>query len=395
MLLDIQNLISIIVPIYNVDIYLQKCILSILQQTYKNLQIILVDDGSTDNSGKVCDDFAKIDNRIIVIHKKNGGLVDARKAGLSVAEGEYIGFVDGDDWIDENMYEKLLKNIVDTNADFVHTGFFSQSRTISQLKNKIVDITAKDEKCMFLNRYVFSIDNDEIITPSIWSKLFRADFLKKCYMQVPDSQSMGEDLITLLLCILYGNKISIMEYSYYYYNIRSTSMTQKKDEGIVLDIVRLFEILESHLIQHDCYNDVKNTLVMIWLNKTIASAYLRTVYNEFDIVNYKIINIEKLLNKKIILYGAGKVGRDFYSQIIRYSNCEVVAWVDSNYNNIHYGCTNILKPESVNGIDFDILLIAVKNKEISNEIKKTLVGKFKINENKIIWIKPESFWRLV
>ena len=99
--------ISVVVPVYNVEKYLEKCVNSIVNQTYKNLEIILVDDGATDNSGKLCDELAKIDNRIKVYHKENGGLSDARNYGVERATGDYIGFVDSDDYIDAEMYEKL------------------------------------------------------------------------------------------------------------------------------------------------------------------------------------------------------------------------------------------------------------------------------------------------
>ena len=104
-------LVSIIIPIYNVENYLEQCIISVVHQTYKNLEIILVNDGSPDNSGKICDDFALMDKRIKVIHKMNGGLSSARNAGIDIAKGEYLGFVDSDDTIEPFMYEKLMTAI--------------------------------------------------------------------------------------------------------------------------------------------------------------------------------------------------------------------------------------------------------------------------------------------
>jgi len=109
--------ISVIVPIYNVQDYVDACVESIRKQTYKNLEIILVDDGSTDASGEICDKYAELDNRIKVIHKENGGLSDARNAALDICTGDYIGFVDGDDTIDEDMYELLYRNAVSHDAD--------------------------------------------------------------------------------------------------------------------------------------------------------------------------------------------------------------------------------------------------------------------------------------
>ena len=112
-----KPLISVIVPVYNVQKYVRKSVESILQQTYKNLEIILVDDGSTDESGKICDTLARSDNRVTVIHKKNGGLSDARNAGLDRATGELIGFVDSDDYIEKNMYEVLEERMRINEAD--------------------------------------------------------------------------------------------------------------------------------------------------------------------------------------------------------------------------------------------------------------------------------------
>lgn len=113
--------ISVIVPIYNVEKYLEKCIDSIINQTYKNLEIILVDDGSTDSCSKICKEYEKIDKRIKVIYKENGGLSDARNAGLKIATGDYIGFVDSDDYIEKSMYEKML-SVFDSRIDIVECG---------------------------------------------------------------------------------------------------------------------------------------------------------------------------------------------------------------------------------------------------------------------------------
>ena len=121
---NINDLISVIVPVYNVEKYLVQCINSILNQTIKNLEIILVDDGSLDNSGKICDEFSKKDDRIVAIHKENNGLSSARNAGLEIANGNYIGFVDSDDWLDEHMYEILLKLIKENNSDISCCDFF-------------------------------------------------------------------------------------------------------------------------------------------------------------------------------------------------------------------------------------------------------------------------------
>ena len=109
--------ISIIVPIYNVEVYLEECINSLIHQTYLNIEIILIDDGSSDSSGKICDKYKKIDNRSQVVHKKNGGVSSARNAGLSLVNTRYISFVDPDDYVSEQFIEKLYNSLIDNSAD--------------------------------------------------------------------------------------------------------------------------------------------------------------------------------------------------------------------------------------------------------------------------------------
>ena len=118
-----EELISVIVPIYNVEQYLEKCIESIISQTYKNLQIILIDDGSNDKSGKICNKYAEKDKRVVVIHKENAGVSEARNTGLDNAKGEWITFVDADDWIEEEYCQRLYNLVIETNSDVALCGY--------------------------------------------------------------------------------------------------------------------------------------------------------------------------------------------------------------------------------------------------------------------------------
>ena len=131
--------VSIVVPVYNVENYLEFCVRSLKAQTLKDIEIILVDDGSPDNSGKICDELAKTDSRISVVHKQNGGLSSARNAGIAVARGEYIGFVDSDDWVEPDMYEHLLKLIEENDADIADCGM------IEITERSFLELPATDE----------------------------------------------------------------------------------------------------------------------------------------------------------------------------------------------------------------------------------------------------------
>ena len=130
-----NNLISIIVPIYNSENYIKKCLDSILAQTYSNLEVILIDDGSTDNSYNICKDYQKKDNRIVLLQQKNAGVSRARNHGLEVAKGEYIGFVDSDDYIEPEMYEILLNSIIESNSKIAICNYYYENEDSKEIKN--------------------------------------------------------------------------------------------------------------------------------------------------------------------------------------------------------------------------------------------------------------------
>ncbi len=164
-------MISVIIPVYNVEKYLVKCIESVIKQTYKDLEIILVDDGSIDGSGRICDQYAKYDERIVVIHKQNGGLSSARNAGLEVAKGDYIGFVDSDDFIAENMYEYLYNIISDRNVDMAICGF----KVVQENDYNSEDVDNDLELIQVLQgedtyNLVTKLRTEDIV---VWNKLYR------------------------------------------------------------------------------------------------------------------------------------------------------------------------------------------------------------------------------
>lgn len=157
--------ISIIVPIYNKEKYLEKCIESIVGQTYKNIEIILVDDGSTDSSSAICEDWADKDERIKVIHKENGGMSSARNAGLDICNGDYVMFVDSDDWIDSDMAERLYSAAISNNCQIVSSGFYYEyNNGLTSLSDpKLIEIYGND----IIYNYLM-----DKIRPEVWSKLY-------------------------------------------------------------------------------------------------------------------------------------------------------------------------------------------------------------------------------
>ena len=169
-------LISVIVPVYKVEQYLPKCVESILAQTYTNLEILLVDDGSPDNCGAICEEYARKDPRIKVIHKENGGLSSARNAALDIARGEYIGFVDSDDWIQPEMYETLLSGIKKNDADMAYGGRYDVDGNTGE---KTIGLCPQKEECIsgmeMLGR-VFVWDHCD---SAAWDKLYHRSLFEQ------------------------------------------------------------------------------------------------------------------------------------------------------------------------------------------------------------------------
>lgn len=230
-------IISIIVPIYNVGKYLPKCIESILNQTFKNFELILVNDGSTDNSGVVCDDYAKKDTRIKIIHKSNGGVSSARNAGLYVAKGEYIGFVDPDDYIDKNMYEKLYRLCIDNNSDIAICRFNRE------INGKIQNKESTEE--------IIELNNMEAMNELFKGNLYRFSlcnklFSKKCFNDVlfPEER-IHEDLSTTYKLFANSKRAVYINYCGYIYVRRENSiLTSTYNEKRLQAFIAWDEIIE-------------------------------------------------------------------------------------------------------------------------------------------------------
>lgn len=176
-------LFSIIIPVYNVEKYLNKCVDSVLNQTFTDFEVILVDDGSPDNCPAICDSYAEKDKRVRVIHKQNGGLICARKSGLEAARGDYIGFVDSDDWIEENMYELFADMIKKYSPDMVLSDFYFDSgkeiiNSEQLFEQEFYDKKSLNEKLypvMLFSGIYFKFG----VNPCCWSKVYKKELLKK------------------------------------------------------------------------------------------------------------------------------------------------------------------------------------------------------------------------
>ncbi len=246
-------LISVIVPIYNVEKYLDQCISSIASQTYKNIEIILVDDGSPDNCPKMCDDWAKKDERIKVIHKQNGGLVSARKAGILSSTGDYVMNVDSDDYIGEALIEKVAKVIQENDSPdivaFNHIHFFpdkEKSMNNSHPYGLYKENALQQIRESFLYYKSLPGRNHGGITYNIWSKAIKRELLTPIQLNVPDSISKGEDVAVFLPSLLNCTSIYLCPFNDYYYRANPTSIINSfnknefKKQEVLFDYLKQF-----------------------------------------------------------------------------------------------------------------------------------------------------------
>ena len=377
--------ISIVVPVYNVEEYLEECIESIINQSYPNIQIILVDDGSTDSSGTICDKFAQNDSRIEVIHQKNAGLVGARKAGLKRASGEYVGFVDGDDYIHENMYERLLGFILQENADIVHTGYWYNAGNQQKAKiNFDSQVLCSENDRIKLVESILNMETN--IEPSIWSKLFKRELVIDSYKNVKSSCSYGEDMVCFIASIINSEKIYLVNKAYYHYRIRNTSLSHGMGIGGIDKEVILRDNVKEVLMNNNLYESYKDNLDY-YFGKNIVKQMKNICKNPFEYATYYFGKPQLLQDKRIILYGAGAVGKDYYSQLSRYTYCDVVAWVDKNFEKIQLPYIDIISPEQLAILEYDYVVIAVSDHDVAVHIAEDLRKKG-IHKEKIIWESP-------
>ena len=235
-----EPLISIIVPVYKVEKYLNRCVESIVKQTYSNLEIILVDDGSPDQCPVMCDAWMEKDNRIKVVHKKNGGLSDARNAGMKISKGEFIGFVDSDDWIDQNMYQRLYEILSTDKSDISACGvkMFWEDSDLCQM-------LTQTNKCV-LNREeaMKALIEESLIKQPVWYKLYKKELIRDILFPVG---KYHEDAFWSYQAIGMAKRVSITDYVGYYYWQRKESIMGENYSIKRLDAIQALENRQSYL----------------------------------------------------------------------------------------------------------------------------------------------------
>ncbi len=254
--------VSIIVPVYNVENYLERCLDSLINQTLEDIEIIVVNDGSPDNSQKIIDRYKKKDKRIVSIMKENGGLSSARNYGLKKATGEYIGYVDSDDWISPSMYEKMYDKAKKENSDIVSCDYYKAYDNGTNIKMPGLLLESSDMK----KNYIISV-------PCAWNKIYKKGIISNKHWP---EQMIYEDFASNPLLVKKVKKISYVEEALYYYFIRESSiMNDKEFKPKFYDILKASKILSDGINKDKYYLKYKDEYEYLIIDNLLRDTYFR------------------------------------------------------------------------------------------------------------------------
>ena len=370
---------SVIVPIYNVEKYIRKAIESVVKQTYKNLEIILVDDGSTDNSGLICDEYAEKDERIRVIHKENGGIVSARKTGIDIATGDYAVNVDPDDWIECDAYDNVMKIVDKYHPDIVVFGMKKEFDGFVEVQPVQLEdglYTKKEFWLAFCNKVSEHPFFSQPILMSQCDKVVKTELFRKHEFNCNEEIKKNVDDAVIFPMLLDMQSVYIDSRCWYHYCVRKNSIlwqTKKNDDT-------RYKILALHLIEaYRKYGADSGCSLDFLLYKLVHHLMLDTPEALFDREQCRIY--PKISHdSKMIVYGKGVFANRFMNSIKEKHYCDIIANVDSG------------DVERLNEIDnqlYDFIVIAIFNAKIVLSVLD-LLADMKIDKNKILIIEKNS-----
>lgn len=381
-----NELISVIVPIYGIDRYVGICIESILHQTYTNLEILLVDDGSPDRCPEICDLYARKDSRIKVIHKKNGGLVSARKAGLEASTGSFIGYVDGDDWIGLGFYETLHAAITTSNCDVVCAG---QSRDLFQQSAHFTNpyplgIYSGDRlKKLQENMLSFGEFYSPGITTYVWNKLFRRDVLYAHQMNVDERITIGEDAAVTYPVLMDAKSVYVFDCVAYHYRQREDSML-KQSTSFAAETQKLrflYEYIAAFAQRYDAniLKQVRDYVLGICIIRS-GGRLPDNTYSTFS---------DCYFGKNVVICSAGTFGQQLIRRINERELCHVVCWIDDDYWEYRRCCLDVDPLSAISSAAYDYVLIASIDNHVAMQLRKRLLD-YGVSDQKILLINCDK-----
>lgn len=376
--------ISIIVPVFNTMKYLKTCLDSIVGQSYSDFEIVLVDDGSTDGSGRLCDVYAKTDDRIKVIHQENGGVVKARKTGLRESSGRYIYYVDSDDWIDDNVVESFNRIVLGHKADMVMIGnkreYESGKSLISFLpfesglydqawiKNVML------EKMMRTDRFY---ENAHRV--AFWNYLIDRNLLEKNQTGIDDKIRIWDDAVVTYPCLLDAEKIYIEKDIYYHYRQRSNSLKRTKSD----DEYERFQLVYKSLVSRFA-REIQKEMLLKQAKYLLLYSILFSFPEKMEISDGIFPYCDFPKGSRVIIYGAGVFGEKVVELLEKNKYAEIVAWVDKNFRMYQEKGLKVVAAEEIHRLEYDYIILGVLVAGIRDNIRMSLEEEYGVPIEKMI-----------
>ena len=370
--------ISVIIPIYNAEKYLDQCITSVCDQQHNNLEIILVNDGSIDHSDDICIKYEKSDERIIYVKQDNRGLVNARKTGVSHAKGDYVTFVDADDWIDDDFYERMLSQFNGNDIDIVTSGMiweFADGSTF--LQRDCFDsglYCEEDIRNKIIPNMLYSMKGGrQGITAAVCNKLFKPELLRRSQSELKtDNLRIGEDAAVVYPAILNAKNMIVTDICAYHYRQHGASILHGMSGASFDELIQLSEILYDAFYTKGFETEYKNQsghFLFGYLGSMLRSIY-GVAANDYTFFP-PISSLKK--GCRIAIYGAGVMGRDYYRRLCSDKDYKLVGWFDRNYDNLGLG-SMVNDPKGIPECVFDYILIAIADADVASEIQNDMVS---------------------
>lgn len=381
---DQDILLSVAVPVYNVEQYLNQCVDSILCQTYTHLELILVNDGSTDRSGEICEEYAKLDARVHVINQENRGAASARRRAAERATGQYIVFIDSDDYIEEDYLEKMICAV--NGCDLVTSGYFidQDCKKFDKIKQGIYAAGTQMEYIID-NMIIYQCGRERGLTAYIFNKLYRTDYARKVFLEINPKVYWGEDSEFLYRYILQCQSVCVTDICGYHYCTREQSIVHRRHMDYLSNLNELYLSLEKVFREHD-RKEILLFKLQLWMITMIRIA--PSVMGFFDLaqgsVRFLFPHYDTMHGKEIILYGAGSVGKDFYLQLRGREDIKVVGWMDKNAEDYQKKSYPVMPLSEIDKLKYDYIIIAVNRSAMIEQIKNELI-EAGIPEEKIVW----------
>lgn len=385
-------LVSVIVPIYNTQEFLPRCLDSILKQTYINMELILVNDGSTDESLSVCEKFAERDARIQIISQSNQGILAAKRAGMKLCQGIYVMFVDSDDWIEPELLEKMVHAMQECDCSLVCTNVYMDWGNSTVEKRNAIPSGIYETERIARDLFYYKDMGCYGVLPYSVAKLYPKDILKEVLGSINNDIRYAEDKAIVFSFVFKNIKVCFTDDIYYHYCVRSGSACQSENQNYLVELTAFYKYAKKIFDGH------KEQEHLLWqLGKYLLQETLYAINNKFGLttpdkpIYTTAFELDPSVflsqKKKIILYGAGKVGADYRKRVEDCANLKLCGWVDRNYEKYQEEGLNVRPIEYIQEEEYDFILVAVKKQEIFWEIRKELIN-IGVAEEAIIWGRP-------